>query len=146
MRKTPQERFLAKVNKEGSCWIWMGYRHPKWYGIMHHNKKYRMAHRIAYDLFVGDVGEKNVLHKCDTPCCVNPDHLFLGTNTDNQRDKTEKGRQLKGSSVGNSKLTEDDVMFIRAWRLSGFLQKDIAKSFGVSRENISRIDRGLCWA
>lgn len=95
---TAEERFWAKVNKSGACWCWKG-RVDKWgYGYFNikYGKKWRMigVHRFSWLLHNGGflVREVNVLHRCDNPSCINPNHLFLGTHTDNMKDKSQKGR------------------------------------------------------
>ncbi len=99
-------RFLRKINKEGpvckalnsQCWLWLGSkRGSNNYGQFWANGKNLFAHRVGYELFVGTVPSgKMVLHKCDTPLCVNPSHLKLGTHIENMEDRNTKGRQMKG--------------------------------------------------
>lgn len=110
---------------------------------MHKNGKYRLAHRVAYELFIGPIPEGLVVcHRCDIPLCVNPSHLFLGTPMDNQRDKIKKGRQAKGAKSGTPKLTEQDIREIRA--ASGS-QQSIADRYGCSQVRVSQIKRGKGW-
>ena len=95
-----------------------------------------MAHRVAYSLEHGYIPEgMQVLHRCDVRACCRPDHLFLGDNDANVRDKVEKGRQSK-------KLTDDEVRQIRLLR--GILtQRHLALEYGVSQQHISEVQRGL---
>lgn len=87
------DRFLEKVDKSGSCWVWTGYRVQFGYGIITTAKRRERAHRVSYRLHVGPIPDGLlVLHKCDNPPCVNPDHLFLGTDLDNKEDCKRKGR------------------------------------------------------
>jgi len=87
MKKTELERFMDKVEKkENGCWEWTGARNRQEYGIFHY-KKCSLSHRVIYQLLVGEIGNNLVLHKCDNPPCVNTDHLYLGNNQDNMRDK-----------------------------------------------------------
>ena len=88
----------------------------------------------------------SVLHKCDVTCCVNPAHLFLGTQKDNMVDKTRKGRALKGSQVGNSKLTEAEVLQIFSALDHGESQYSIAARFGISQGHVSDIKNGKRWS
>lgn len=92
--KALTERFWAKVNKTDGCWLWTGCIWPGGYGrfSVGRRKRYR-AHRIAWVLTHGSIpDELDALHKCDTPLCVRPDHLFLGTHDDNMKDCASKGR------------------------------------------------------
>jgi len=86
-----------------------------------------------------------VLHKCDNKKCVNPDHLFLGTHKENMRDKTEKGRQVKGSAIEQAVLAEPQVVQIKQRLRQGDVHTRIAKDFGVSRATISMISNGTNW-
>lgn len=97
-------RFLAKVQQEGECLLWRGAKDKDGYGwFIWSYRDQRYAHRVAHELFIGPIPAKiQVLHSCDKPGCVNPDHLFLGTNLDNMRDKVAKGRE---SHQGRSRQT-----------------------------------------
>ena len=95
--KTLEERFWSKVDKSGDCWIWTAYKRPDGYGQFGFEGTQHKAHRVSWVLANGTIPEGlHVLHRCDVRECVNPEHLFLGTNTDNMRDMIEKGRQSKG--------------------------------------------------
>lgn len=87
-------RFWNKVYKTDSCWLWIGSRLPTGYGTFRVGKKVKRAHRVSWELHNGPIidGSLLVCHTCDNPMCVNPDHLFLGTNLDNMRDRNAKGR------------------------------------------------------
>lgn len=139
------ERFLAKTSPEPNtgCWLWTGARFVVGYGKFKVGGRYVYAHRFSYEAHVGPLGSLHVLHKCDNPTCVNPDHLFLGTQADNNRDRAKKRRDARGGDVGGAKLTEGDIRFIRESTVSG---GKLATKFGVSRSNISAIRRRESWA
>lgn len=87
-----------------------------------------------------------MLHRCDTPACCNPAHLFLGTHAENMRDMVRKGRQARGRRVfGNAKLREEDVVEIRRLKRSGVSQNEIARAFGITKSSVSYIVRGITW-
>lgn len=88
-----------RVNEAG-CWLWIGYKNHKGYGVTHQSGKTWQAHRFSYLVHRGPFDlELFVLHSCDARACVNPDHLFLGTNDDNMKDMVRKGRQAKGQNL-----------------------------------------------
>jgi HNH endonuclease len=92
---TVEERFWAKVEKTEGCWLWMGYRNKKGYGMFKMPDRVQLAHRAAWMLTNGPIPDGlDVLHKCDNPPCVRPTMLFLGTNADNQQDSVRKGRHV----------------------------------------------------
>jgi hypothetical protein len=88
------ERHYAPMMDDTGCWIWFGARSERGYGKMGTNRGPTVrAHRVSYEKYIGPIPEdKNVLHKCDVRDCVNPKHLFLGTNKDNTQDMLAKGR------------------------------------------------------
>jgi len=104
-KKTIEQRFWEYVDKKGDdeCWLWTGYRTSTGYGMLsigkHRDQELRKdmkAHRLSYKIAYGELPDKLfVCHKCDVPLCVNPNHLFLGTQTDNMRDAAMKGRARK---------------------------------------------------
>jgi len=93
--RTPlEERFWPKVDKTGDCWLWTGWRNDEGYGYIRDVGRIVRAHRASYELTQGAIPEgMMVLHKCDNPPCVRPDHLRLGTNGDNMIDMYSKGRR-----------------------------------------------------
>ena len=99
-RKTLEERFWEKVDRSGgpdACWPWTASTCGGGYGQFRLAGRPQLAHRVAYEQLVGPIPNgRHVLHRCDTPLCVNPAHLFLGTHTDNMADMTIKGRQSRG--------------------------------------------------
>lgn len=129
------------------CWNWTGTLHNKHYGLAYCNNKEYRAHRLSYYLWNDkDPKHLKVCHSCDNPSCVNPQHLWLGTQKDNMADRNRKGRQARGSKHGNSKLTESQVRVIRRLLAEKtFTQRQIAQAFGVSAYIISDIKTGRKW-
>ena len=154
-RKAPEDRFWPKVDKSGDCWIWTGGTTYLGYGEfrMPGRRSPARAHRIAWELANGPIPEGAVvMHRCDNPPCVRPDHLELGSLSDNMQDMLSKGRGRKdettwrGSQQPKAKLTEADVVAIRMARASGEGLRTIAGRYGVSENLISGIARRTRWA
>ena len=135
--------FLSKVKKTESCWLWLGCIGDRGgYGAYAMDGRKINAHCAAYILFIGQIPlGKQVLHSCDNPPCVNPNHLFIGTQGDNLKDRNTKGRaNLKGckkpSIAGplnpQSKLTAEQVTGIKAYQPS-FSDTEVARLCGVNR-------------
>src|SRR6187455_1405138 len=106
-----------RVNPDTNCWEWTGHKLPKGYGRIGKDGKLYQTHRLAYELARGPIPQgMHVCHHCDNPSCINPDHLFVGTNADNHADKIAKDRQAKPRGIKNAaaKLNEADVRAIRA--------------------------------
>ena len=148
---TAKERLMSKVVKIGACWVFQGCEYSKGYGGMRIfvDGKYRTiaTHRLSYILFRGDPGKLFVCHTCDNRKCVNPDHLWLGTNAQNMSDKISKGRMPLGEDAPMAKLTKAQVLKIRSMYASGeWFQKELAAKFHVTRENIGAITRRISWA
>ena len=91
-----KKRWYSKVLLGDDCWLWTGAKTGGGYGYLWTGKKIERAHRISYRMFVGNIGDRFVLHKCDTPACVRPSHLMLGTQSDNAIDMVNKGRKRGG--------------------------------------------------
>ena len=108
-----------------------------------------LAHRLAYcaskDLDLSDIDGQVVCHSCDTPPCVEPQHLFLGTQADNMEDMAAKGRSTLGSRNPNRKLVESDVLAIRKMRREGLTLKVISSVFGVNQASVSMICNRKTW-
>lgn len=135
-------RFWAKVNKTDSCWLWAAALFERGYGAFRFKGRQVKAHRFSYELHFEPIPEGlYVCHKCDTPACVNPSHLFLGTHKDNAQDRQRKnrGRKQDGERNSRAKLTADKVSEIRTMYQHGHGQKEIAVLFGVSQTCISQI-------
>jgi DNA-binding XRE family transcriptional regulator len=139
--------FWEKVQKsESGCWIWTAAKNPEGYGRIAVRGKMLLSHRFSYILHFGNIPEgMHVCHRCDTPSCVNPAHLFVGTDADNMRDCSNKGRNAKGEKIAMAKLRSEDIPVIRRMRIEGKTQKEIASLFGVNRMQVSRIERGIDW-
>lgn len=119
---THEDMFWQHVNKNGpnGCWIWNRYRQRQGYGWVCVKGRYWLAHRLAWEFVKGQVpAGLFVLHKCDNPPCVNPDHMFLGTHQDNCDDKIAKGRMAVGEMVKRVVLNERKVKRIRWLRKRG---------------------------
>jgi hypothetical protein len=146
-------RFWSKVDRGApdECWEWRAYRMPNGYGQMGIGRKVFTAHRLAYcigaGVDVGAIADWCVMHSCDNRACVNPAHLSLGTYLDNNRDMARKGRRvnLKGEAAGRAKLTEADVLAIRAARARGVPVLELAARYGVYHSQICNIALRKTW-
>lgn len=165
-------RFMSKVEKmPDGCWIWRDTLGARGYGVFHLQRKSWRAHRVSYLMYHGSPGLLYVCHKCDVPSCVNPDHLFLGTQKDNLQDCAAKKRtgyhthpeiikygdehwsrrkpecMARGEKQGASKLTEAEVLEIRRlYAAGGIYQRALAVRFGVSQPAIKCITKRQTWA
>lgn len=149
-RNKVADRFWSKVEvaNAADCWVWTAALRNKRYGCFRvvSNKSMQQAHRVAWTLVVGPIPTGLcILHRCDNPRCVNPDHLFLGTQRDNIRDMDQKDRRnverrIWGEKHHSAKLTDRQVIQIRNLsKQSGFNQHHAARQFGVSQSVISMI-------
>ena len=143
-----EQRFAMSVDKTDGCWIWTASKDKNGYGIfkgMIGDVLFTRAHRYSYALHTGDllVGMQ-ALHSCDNPSCVNPDHLFAGTNADNMRDKIQKGRARTpvGEKHGKAVLTESQVRRVlrdpRPYAV-------IATEYNVAATTIASIKQRVSW-
>ena len=146
------KNIFSKIEYPGNdkdCWKWLGYYNNKGYGNIGLFGKYHLVHRLIYQCYYGPISNICVLHHCDHSYCVKPEHLFLGTRTDNVNDMVNKNRQntQRGSNHCNSKLNEDDVKEMMDGTISGKYNRiyDIVKSYNVSEVVIRKIFRGLLW-
>ncbi len=171
--KTPVERFWPKVHRTDTCWLWIAGKNHWGYGKFGICKRgpgsIVQAHRFSWELHFGPIPDGLfVLHRCDVPACVRPDHLFLGTALDNMQDMRAKGRNVtpkpnprfgddhayrrhpewipRGEQASQSKLTEVLVRYIRAEYAAGRLQRELAAELGVGEMTISRAVRRESWS
>ncbi len=149
---TEEQRFWGRINKTDTCWLWTGAKSKTGYGNLKFLNVFRSAHRVSWALTFGGIPEGMcVLHKCDVRNCVNPAHLFLGSNRDNTRDMIAKGRGrssfpvLRGSAHGRSKLTETEVLEIRSLFVPGTKKSELARIYGVTYQCIHDILRRKIW-
>ena len=144
------ERFHEKYMPEpmSGCWLWTGGTNERGYGIIGVTAyKGDKAHRVSWRIHRGDIPEGvNVLHRCDVPACVNPEHLFLGTLRDNMRDCVAKGRNFlpdnRGERSVSAILDWEKVSDIRTRRVT---QIQYAELYGVSRSTVNQVQRNAIW-
>jgi len=137
-----EARFNRKVKRGpgNACWLWVGTFDGRGYGQFSIGGRNYRAHRIAWELNGGGAlsPDVKVCHRCDVPACVNPAHLFPGTQKDNLSDAARKGRMPLGERQGNSKLKTETILEIR--RLRGTAtQRDLARRFAISQATVSQI-------
>lgn len=140
------EKFFMRVEKTDSCWNWVGPTR-KGYGSIWVDGKNVRVHRASWVLKFGEIPSGLlVLHKCDNPSCVNPDHLYIGTQKDNMKDKVDRNRcahrDNKGEHSGRAVLTNEMILAIRS---DTRMNKDIADSYSVDKSTISDIKRRKSW-
>lgn len=145
-----EERFRSRVDVRGvdDCWEWSAGRVSAGYGAVWDNSigRHRHAHRLAWEIVNGPIPDGQwVLHRCDNPPCCNPSHLFLGTQADNDADRTAKGRGIHGVSHPYAKLTPDSVREIRSRIAGGEIPSALAIEFGVSSSTLYDMIHGKTW-
>lgn len=157
-----EDRFWAKAQKSDDCWAWTANRNRRGYGKFCLNKRQEPAHRVAYTLTYGDIPAGLwVLHHCDNPSCVRPDHLYLGTHQDNMQDRHNRGRAASGESNGSrmhperilrgercswAKLTTEQVAAIRQeYATTRVTLHQLAAKYGVGKSQIHNIVRRKVW-
>lgn len=158
--KTLEERFWEKVDigSKNECWNWLGSKHRRGYGHFGAIKKVLYAHRVSWELHFGNIPDGvGVCHNCDNPSCVNPNHLFLGNQSDNITDAYKKGRinvlegelwhsvhreSKSGESNGFHKLTEEEVRIIKSRK---YTSKKLSQMFGVTQGAIYHVLSGRNW-
>jgi hypothetical protein len=138
-------KYLPDILDDNECWEWQGKIDAHGYGYICRNKKTLKAHRISYEIHYAEpLGNLHCLHRCDNPKCVNPSHLFSGTNLDNVKDKVNKGRcytgNQKGENNGASRLKNTDVIRIRQlYKSDNYTTIKLAEMYNVHRSTISYV-------
>lgn len=169
-----EERFWSKVNRTDTCWLWTACVDKDGYGMIRVDRKNKRAHRLAYELTIGPIPDGMVVcHRCDTPTCVRPGHLFLGTDRDNMDDCISKGRTKlmgasgdanglrkhpdrnphhinpelsRGENNGNAKITQQQADEIRnRYASGGVTQKEIGTEYNISPSQVRNIVHGKSW-
>lgn len=148
---TLEERFWRKVTKSESCWIWSGSKRPNGYGTIQRggkNSPTLLAHRVSCELHHGPIPRGCVvMHSCDNPSCVNPEHLLIGTHKDNTGDMDAKGRRVTiaplGVQNGKSVLDDDKVRYIR--QNPERSHAALARELGVGATTVRGVRIGRCW-
>lgn len=150
---TPLQRIEMWTDKSAGpdeCWPWTGPRHPSGYGVMKYKGSTLWAHRMAWAAATRRIFPKAnkardlcVCHRCDNPICVNPAHLWLGTKSDNAKDRHQKGRDPLGERNGNRALSLEDV---RSIRRSEDNTLTLAQRYGVDKSTIWRVRTKRMWA
>lgn len=138
-------RFETFFKQTEDCWLWEGSLKGKGYGAFREHGKMHIASRISYEIYKEPIKQGLIVcHTCNTPRCVNPNHLYLGTYSDNTQQAVREGRQFvaKGELNGCAKLTREQVNLIR---LDTRSQRKIAKDYNISQLHVSRIKRNLVW-
>ena len=148
-------RLWSRAEPVGDCLVWQGARAWGGYGLLMWNgERRRRAHRVAYELTHGPIPiGLHVLHRCDNPPCIRPEHLFLGTQTDNMYDRIAKGRGMlrppvrdqKGTHNPAATLDDRSVRAIRSLAVQGVLHRIIASAFGVNKRTIGNVVRRDTW-
>ena len=149
MKLSLKDRFASKIEKTETCWLWKGALDKNGYGVTWYNKKFEYAHRVSWLFYVKGLTEmpKNVIrHTCDNTQCVNPDHLIEGTHKDNVEDRVRRDRSAKCEQNGRSKLTKENVIFIREAVNNGTHNKsELSRMFSVDRSLIRHIVSRKIW-
>ena len=126
-----------------NCWIWPAGKTTAGYGRLKVNGKIKRAHRMIYEMAIGEIPVgMEVLHSCDTPACVNPSHLRVGTHAENMKEAAERLRIPTGLNHFRGKVSDEQVNDIRGLSGMGTSQKEIAEKYGLHQSHVSRILSG----
>ena len=144
------DRFWSHVDRKTAdeCWPWIGSRNSKQYGLFWTGERFKMGHRLSYELEVGPIPEgRMVCHSCDNPPCCNPNHLWIGDASSNRLDAMSKGRirLLLGDLCPFSRLSTPEVMEIRELHAKGETPKRLAEFFGVTSDSIRDVVYRRTW-
>ena len=141
----PLSAILMSTEITDTCWLWKGATTKQGYGRIMALGKERPVHRWMYEIFYGPIDPNLVCcHKCDVRNCLRPDHVFIGTRDDNQKDMKAKGRAASRERNGMAKLNSEHVEEIKSAK-GKFTQRELGKFYGVSQQHISLIQRDLTW-
>lgn len=135
------------LKQDNGCWLWPGAKTPQGYGKIGRGGVTLYVHRVMHEAHVGPIPPGNiVMHSCDEPSCCNPDHLRVGTQSENLRDMVDKGRSKTGETHHAAKITEAHVRAIRARHECGERQNLLADAYGVTKQHINAIVKRKTWA
>ncbi len=144
--------FWKNIEKTDGCWLWRGHRNKLGYGRMQvgdwrNNAWIAYAHRVSYAVNIEQPFSLLVLHKCDNPSCVNPAHLFIGTQEANMHDMDSKNRRVHahGEKGGAAKMTNEKVLEMRALHANGKTRAEIGRLFGLGFTATDKIIKRETW-
>lgn len=142
-----KNKLLAKIKYINDCWEWQGSLHRQGYGHFPYKRKILLAHRVSWNLFNGYIPENiKVCHKCDNPKCINPEHLFLGSQKENVDDMFQKKRKdHQGEKHPRAKLTKEKVLEIRQMIEKGISQEIICKKYNITNGHVGSIKHRRTW-
>jgi hypothetical protein len=148
LREGVSARFWKYVDKSGDHWLWTGASHNGYGRFLVQKGITRQAHRVSWMLSnqCSFPDEMQVLHRCDIPPCVHPDCLFIGTQDDNMKDMSRKGRSLVGETNARAKFCEDDIRRMRSLRSNGWSLSELAYEFNCGLSHVSQICNRQMWA
>lgn len=152
MRRKPRhtpvpDRFWAKVDKSGDCWLWTSAVATSGYGVLNIDGRTVRAHRLSWALANGRIPDGTLgLHRCDVRLCVRPEHLFLGSYADNMADAAAKGRTSRGTHRPTASMTTSGVHEVRRLVASGLSDVEVAQALAITRSVVRNIRTGHTWA
>lgn len=134
-----EKKFSMNTDKSGDCWLWTGSHNKQGYGTLSHLGAVWFAHRASLYIHNGRLPRNMlVLHKCDVKACVNPEHLYIGTYSNNVRDMLER-------STNSQRVNPDIARTIKFMCNTGLLDKEVAAILGFSRMTVRRVRKGQTW-